>query len=122
MITLKKINETFHIRSGMCIELFISVDIKDRIIIFGTSSDFMNLCYTDYDEKHTWASLTGKSNCKYSRIKIYNSPSVSVIFDEKDLIYDSQDYEIVEYTIDEIAEKLGIKPSQLKIVNNKNEK
>ena len=112
-MTLKEVNEIFPLKSGMCVELLRTNTIK-RIILFQYGNGEM--CYTDYNTMHTWGTLDYMyKHCIYDTIKVYQSPTTNSIFDEQDLIFNSDDYKIKEITMQEIADKFGIKVENLRI-------
>ena len=49
------------------------------------------------------------------KVLIFKSPSGINIFEDKDKIFDSKDYEVKELTLQEIADKFGIKVENLRI-------
>jgi hypothetical protein len=110
-MTLKEVNEIFPLKSGMCLELF-NGDNRKRLILFQYGDG--KLCSTNYDEECSWTRFIACTTI-YDTIKVYQSPTDSILFDAKDLIFNSKDYEIKELTLQEIADKFGIKVENLKI-------
>lgn len=112
-MTLKEVNEIFPLKSGMCLELF-KGNIKKNLILFQHGNGEM--CYTEYNDSSNWGYLNFTcKNSVYDKIKVYQSPTCSLIFDEEDLIFNSDDYKIKELTLQEIADKFGIKVEHLRI-------
>lgn len=118
MITLKKVNKKFPLKSGMCVCLTTDTGVKKCLILFGTIG--RELCYTTYDEKNSWDILERYEHftnpCQ--RIEIFSSPSCCSLYNDKDKIYDSDRSEgdkIVELTLDEIADKFGVKRENVRI-------
>lgn len=112
-MTLKEVNEIFPLKSGMCVELF-RTNTRKRIILFQQGNGEM--CYTDYNAGNNWGTFDYMyKQSIYDTIKVYQSPTVSSIFDNVDLIFNSDDYKIKELTLQEIADKFGIKVENLRI-------
>ena len=112
-MTLKEVNEIFPLKSGMCLELF-----KDNktvnLILFQYGDGELGII--NYARNYYWSKFTELDYSKpYDSIKVYQSPTGVNIFDEQDLIFNSKDYEIKELTMQEIADKFGIKVEQLRI-------
>ena len=112
MMTLKEVNEIFTLKSGMCLKLTKGKDIY-REILFQYGNEYM--CRIDYDGRQSWTRLDYSILDKYDRIEIFKSPSKINIFEECDKIFDSNDYKIVELTLQEIADKFGVNVKNLKI-------
>ena len=110
-MTLKEVNEIFPLKSGMCVELF-NGNNRERLILFQYGDG--KLCSTNYDKKSSWTRFFDYTT-RYDFIKVYQSPTDSLLFDEKDLIFNSKDYEIKELTMQEIADKFGVKVENLRI-------
>ena len=112
-MTIKEVNEIFPLKSGMCLELF-NDNIRTRLILFQYGKG--KLCSTNYDEKHDWTDFDYLDfSISYNIIKVYQSPTDILLFDEQDLIFNSDDYKIKELTMQEIADKFGIKVENLRI-------
>lgn len=112
-MTLKEVNEIFPLKSGMCLKL-IKGDKVTRLALFQYGKG--KLCYTDYSKPYSWEFISIISNINYDVIKVYGSPhNGSVIFAEEDKIFDSIDYEVKELTLQEIADKFGVKVENLRI-------
>ena len=112
-MTIKEVNEIFPLKPGMCLELFSGASIK-KLILFQYGSG--EICYIDYVNSCTWSPF--KSINKYNNydaIKVYQSPTVGAMFSGVDLIFNSNDYKVKELTMQEIADKFGIKVEQLRI-------
>lgn len=112
-MTLKEANEIFPLKSGMCVELFNGVSNK-KLILFQYGAG--ELCY--YDTKSCgWDRFNYYllSSNKYDRIKVYQSPTVCSIYQDIDKIFDSGDYTVKELTMQEIADKFGVKVENLRI-------
>ena len=93
----------------MCLSL-----IKDkrerRLVLF--HYDEGKLCYISFDKACTWDNIL--EDCtNYDTIKVYQSPTGSLIFNTTDIIFNSDDYKIKELTLQEIADKFGIKVENL---------
>lgn len=111
-MTLKEVNEIFPLKSGMCLELFRN-NFRERLILFQYGDGKM--CYVKYDTQN-WAKVDFMyANYNYDTIKVYRSPTTSSIFDEDDLIFNSDDHIIKELTLQEIADKFGVKIENLRI-------
>lgn len=112
-MTLNEVNEIFPLKSGMCLELFSGASIR-KLILFQYGSG--EICYIDYVNPFTWSPF--KSINKYNNydtIKVYQSPTIGAMFSGVDLIFNSNDYKVKELTMQEIADKFGIKVEQLRI-------
>lgn len=112
-VTLKEVNEIFPLKSGMCLELF-----KDNktvnLILFQYGDGELGII--NYARNYYWTKFTELDYSKsYETIKVYQSPTGINIFDEQDLIFNSDDYTVKELTMQEIADKFGIKVEQLRI-------
>ena len=110
-MTLKEVNEIFPLKSGMCLKITQGKTVC-RVILFQYGNEYM--CYTDYDDPCSWSRLENL-NLNYDRIEIFQSPSKINIFEECDKIFDSIDYKVKELTMQEIADKFGIKVENLRI-------
>ena len=110
-MTLKEVNEIFPLKSGMCLELF-KDNKKERLILFQYGDG--KLCSTNYDEKSSWTSFFEYETI-YDTIKVYQTPTGISLFDKSDLIFNSDDYKVKELTIQEIADKFGVKVENLRI-------
>ena len=115
MISLKEVNKKIGLKSGMCLVLISQTDTEYKYILFQHGKG--PLCYIDYNNKWNWSNLRINSEYEYKRIMVYNSPTISTMFHEHDLIYDSDWDNVVELTLEEIANKLGINPRKLRIKN-----
>lgn len=118
MITLREVNERFPLKSGMIVSLTIDTGVKECLILFGTGG--RELCYTDFHKAHCWDFLTTSNYFTKPclRIEIFSSPKYCRLTVDKDKIYDSDRYEggkIVELTLDEIADKFGVKRENVRI-------
>ena len=112
-MTLKEVNEIFPLKSGMCLELF-KDGKREQLILFQYGKG--KLCYTRYNLGYSWAKFDSLACLKsYDKIKVYQSPTDVSLFDELDLIFNSDDYKIKELTMQEIADKFGIKVENLRI-------
>lgn len=112
-MTLKEVNEIFPLKSGMCLELFQN-NKRTQLILFQYGNG--ELCYTNYAYNYSWSKLKELSSSKfYDTIKVYQSPTTTYLFSEHDLIFNSDDYKVKELTMQEIADKFGIKVEQLRI-------
>ena len=111
-MTLKEVNEIFPLKSGMCLELIKGSTIE-RLILFQYGKG--NLCYINFDRSCTWDILNRHTNYNYDKIRIYQSATKCVLFDTPDLIFNSDDYTIKELTLQEIADKFGVKVENLRI-------
>lgn len=113
-MTLEEVNEIFPLKSGMCLELF-NGKSKKQLILFQYGKG--NLCYTNYSSQFSWSKFNYylDRNINYDIIKVYQSPTGSSIFDEADLIFNSDDYKVKELTMQEIADKFGVKVENLRI-------
>ena len=112
-MTLKEVNEIFPLKSGMCLELF-KDNIRNRLILFQYGKG--KLCYTNFNRADSWDEFICVDYLKYyDTIKIYQSPTGVSLFDEQDLIFNSDNYKIKELTMQEIADKFGIKVENLRI-------
>lgn len=112
-MTIKEVNEIFPLKSGMCLELF-KGDNRERLILFQYGKG--ELCCTDYDCKCSWTQFNVTNYHKsYDTIKVYQSPTDSILFDKQDLIFNSNDHKIRELTMQEIADKFGVKVENLRI-------
>lgn len=112
-MTLAEVNKIFPLKSGMCLELF-SNNNRKRVILFQYGNGEM--CCTDYNDQCSWyPSDSLNYNKQFDTIKVYQSPTVSAIFSGVDLIFNSDDYKVKELTMQEIADKFGIKVENLRI-------
>ena len=112
-MTLKELNEIFPLKSGMCVELF-DGDNRERLILFQYGNG--RLCSTNYDRECSWTLFNFANYYKsYDTIKVYQSPTSAILFDKQDLIFNSNDFKIKELTMQEIADKFGIKVENLRI-------
>lgn len=112
-MTLKEVNDIFPLKSGMCLELF-KDGKREQLILFQYGKG--KLCYTHYNLGYSWAKFDSLAYLKsYDKIKVYQSPTDVSLFDELDLIFNSDDYKIKELTLQEIADKFGIKVENLRI-------
>lgn len=112
-MTLKEVNEIFPLKSGMCVELFNGIS-KMKLILFQHGNG--KLCYIDYVNSCSWSEFKSLNYDKqFDAIKVYQSPTVSSIFSDVDLIFNSDDYKVKELTMQEIADKFGIKVENLRI-------
>jgi hypothetical protein len=112
-MTLKEVNEIFPLKSGMCLELSRN-NTRRRLILFQYGDGKM--CYTDHSTMNTWGTLDYMyKHSLYDTIKVYQSPTTSSMFDEADLIFNSDDHIIKELTLQEIADKFGVKIENLRI-------
>ena len=113
-MTLKEVNEIFPLKSGMILKLEKNGK-SEKIILFQYGKG--DLCYTDYDLKFSWSGFDYylNSNVNYDTIKVYQSPTDVSLFDDVDLIFNSDDYNVKELTMQEIADKFGIKLENLRI-------
>lgn len=109
-MTLAEVDKIFPLKSGMCVELF-SNNIRKRIILFQYGDGEM--CCANYGNSCTWDVINKHNN--YDTIKIYQSPTVGTMFSGVDLIFNSDNYKVKELTMQEIAEKFGVKVEQLRI-------
>lgn len=116
MILLKTVNEICPLQSGMCIEMFRKNTVV-RGVLFKTGNN--KLCLIDYDNEKSWSmveTLWFSADSAYSadRVKVYSSPTGISIFDESDIIFDSEESKI-ELTLEDIAKRYGVKPENITI-------
>lgn len=112
-MTLKEVNEIFPLKSGMCLELSRN-NTGRKLILFQYGNGEM--CYTDHGTMNTWGTLDYLyKHFLYDTIKVYQSPTTSSMFDEADLIFNSDDHIIKELTLQEIADRFGVKVENLRI-------
>lgn len=109
-MTLAEVDKIFPLKSGMCVELF-SNNIRKRIILFQYGDGEM--CCANYGNSCAWDVINKYNN--YDTIKIYQSPTIGTMFSGVDLIFNSDNYKVKELTMQEIAEKFGVKVEQLRI-------
>lgn len=112
MISLKEVNEKIGLKSGMCLTLIHEFGTEQNFVLFQCGKG--PLCYIDYKNRSGWDTLR-IDEWKYKRIMVYNSPTISTIFHEHDLIYDSDWDNVVELTLEEIAKKINIDVHRLRI-------
>ena len=112
-MTIKEVNEIFPLKSGMCLELF--KDGKStQLILFQYGNG--KLCELNYKYATSWTAFNRIDYTQqYDTIKVYQSPTGVRIFDEQDLIFNSDDHKIRELTMQEIADKFGVKVENLRI-------
>ena len=112
-MTLEEVNEIIPLKSGMCLELS-SNNIRNRLILFQYGDG--KLCYTNYNSSCSWDEFKNLDyNKQFDAIKVYQSPTVSLMFSDVDLIFNSDDHIIKELTLQEIADKFGVKIENLRI-------
>lgn len=111
-MTLKEVNEIFPLKSGMCLKIKQDKN-KYKIILFQYGNESMS--YVDYNSHTSWGKLENIMLVEYDRIEIFQSPSEIDIFAECDKIFDSNNYKIKELTLQEIADKFGVKVENLRI-------